>query len=101
MAEPAPSPQFFAVFGLAWILGLSQFAVLAVLARRLGMSWKRSGLSWSLGSGDFWRLVKMMWGAETPPADAGVGGLLWAWRGLQVAFVAAVAVSMLMMTGAV
>lgn len=101
MTEPALSPLFFAVFGLAWILGLTQFGVIVMLSRRLGMTWNRIGLSWSLGSGDFWRLVKLMWGVETPPAGADVGGLLWAWRGLQAGFVAAVAVSMLMMTGAV
>jgi hypothetical protein len=98
----AVSPFFSVVFGLALILGLLQLVATALLTRRLGMTTDRFGLTWALGANESRRLFKLMWGLEGPPADARAGGLIWAWRVLQVGFfVAAGAVAILIVRGAV
>ena len=95
------SPFFSAVFCVAVILGLSQLFATILLTRRLGMATERFGLTWALGGAEARRLFKLMWGLESPPADARAGGLIWAWRVLQVGFfVAAGAVTVLVVTGA-
>jgi hypothetical protein len=101
MTEPF-SPFLSAVSGLALILGLFQFVATVLLTRRLGMTTERFGLTWALGANESRRLFKLMWGLESPPADARVGGLIWVWRGLQAGFiVAAGAVTILIVRGAV
>ena len=81
MAEAQIPMLAWIAFGVAWIAGLSLFACLFVITRRLDMSWRPGAGGLSLRSEDLARVGKLLLGLERAPADVNVGGLIWAVRG--------------------
>ncbi|MGQ2991619.1 hypothetical protein [Brevundimonas sp.] len=78
-------PLAWVAFGGAWIVGLTLFACLFLITRRLGVSWQKHFGGYSLSSTDTSRIGRMLFGREAPPADAKVESLLWLVRGCWLA----------------
>ena len=93
-------PVAWVLFGGAFVAGLSLFGCLVLITRRLGVSWQKTGLNYSLHSGDSARIGKMLFGIEKAPADARVGSLLWAVRGCWAAMVVLIVSFALILAGA-
>ena len=93
-------PIAYIAFAAAFVVGISMFACLFLLTRRLGMTFERRFANRSLSADDAKRLFGTLWSGQGQLAVNGVSGLVWTIRLLYVAFVALVAYFIFIVVGA-
>ena len=71
----------WAVFGGAFVAGMTLFGSLFLITRRLGVEWQKHFAGYHLDPAFSSRIGKLLFGRETAPNGANIGSLLWIVRG--------------------